>query len=149
MMRLVVAAAIAVLGMVPVAGQARWDESRLESGTIEFRLRNDDGVAIVLGCRVNGVYAGFEFPEPLRDTERATLRGIPGDRQNVAVARVNDRAFRVTGRGIDETLRLLRTSARLNVRLAGESADFDVVGSQSTVLGCLARQEALPPGSGS
>ncbi len=147
MMRLIAAVAVlGTVGTVPAAAQAQWDESRLESGTVEFRLRNDDGAAIVLGCRVNGVYTGFEFPEPLEDTERATLRGIPGDRQNVAVARVNERAFRVTGRGIDETLRLLRTSSRLNVRLAGESADFEVFGSRSTVLGCLARQEALPPG---
>ena len=142
-----VIAVLSMVGAIPAAGQAVWDETRLESGTYEYRLHNDDGAMIVLGCRVNGVYAGFEFPMALEHTERAMARGIPGERHNLSLTRVNERAFRVTGlAGLDDLLELLRSSSRLIVRLAGETANFEVFGSQPTVTGCLRRQEAVPAG---
>ena len=140
-------AVLSLVGTIPVAGQAQWDETRLDSGTYEYRLYNDDGVSIVLGCRVDGVYAGFEFPMALEDTERAMARGIPGARRNLSLTRVNERGFRVTGLvGLGDLLGLLSSSPHLVVRLAGHTANFEIFGSQPIVMSCLRRQEAVPGG---
>ncbi len=86
--------------------------------------------------------AGFEFPSPLEDAERATIRGIPGELQNVAVSRVSDRVVSVTSvRGLDAMLQLLRNTARLQVRVAGERAFFNIFGSNTVVSECLEGQE--------
>ena len=126
----------------PAAAQAVWDARELDGGGAEFRLGNDEGAAIILACQLGGVSAGFEFPEPLEATGSASVRGVPGERQNIAVAPVNDRVVRVTtGRGIEVFLRLLRTTANLYVRAGGARANFEVFGSAPLVTQCLERQD--------
>ena len=78
-----VIAVLGTAGTIPIAAQARWDETRFESGTYEYRLRNDEEVSIVLGCHRDGGYVVFEFREALKDTERAMVRSIPGERRNL------------------------------------------------------------------
>ena len=126
----------------PAAAQAVWDARELSGGGAEFRLGNDEGAAIILACQLGGVSAGFEFPEPLEATGSASVRGVPGERQNIAVAPVSDRVIRVTtGRGIEVLLRLLRTTANLFVRAGGARATFEVFGSAPLVTQCLERQD--------
>ena len=135
---------IAAAGAAPAA-QPAWSTTELGGGSAQFQLANEDGASIILVCELRGVNAGFEFPAPVDATERATLRAVPGERQNVAVAPVSDRLFQLTGgRGVDTLLRLLRTTANLRVRLSGEEAAFQVFGSDSIVSECLQRQEPLP-----
>ena len=135
---------IAAAGAAPAA-QPAWSTTELGGGSAQFQLANEDGASIILVCELRGVNAGFEFPVPVDATERATLRAVPGERQNVAVAPVSDRLFQLTGgRGVDTLLRLLRTTANLRVRLSGEQAAFAVFGSDSIVSECLQRQEPLP-----
>ena len=144
-MRKIIAAVvvIAAAGAAPAA-QPAWSTTELGGGA-QFQLANEDGASIILVCELRGVNAGFEFPAPVDATERATLRAVPGERQNVAVAPVSDRLFQLTGgRGVDTLLRLLRTTANLRVRLSGEQAAFAVFGSDSIVSECLQRQEPLP-----
>ena len=144
---ILLSAVLTAVGAIPAAGQAQWDETHLDSGTHEYRLDNDSGVSILLGCRVDGVYAGFVFPMDLEDTERAMVRGIPGGRHNLSLTRVHPSGFRVTGLvGVSDLLTLLRNSSQLVVRLAGQTANFEVFGSEPIVMGCLRRQEALPGG---
>ncbi len=137
--------AVAVLGVVgtaTAAEQPQWNKSEGDGGAIEFRLRNSEGAAILVGCHLDGVYAGFEFPEPLDNPERATVRGVPGHRHNVAVSQVSDRVLRVSsGQGINDTFQLLRDSSRLHVRVAGQQATFNIFGSDSVITECLERQE--------
>ncbi len=130
----------------PAAAQAVWDARDLGGGSAEFRLGNDEGAAIILVCQLGGVSAGFEFPEALDAAESASIRGVPGERQNVAIAPVNDRVVRVTtGRGLEALLRLLRNTANLYVRAGGERTSFEVFGSAPVVSQCLERQdEAIP-----
>ncbi len=128
-------------GAAPAAGQAQWDAREIQGGT-EFQLRNDDGATIILACVVQGVGVGFAFARPMERTERATVRGIPGARQNVAVAPVSDRIVQIAGaRGLDFTLEALRTAANLSVRASGQRASFKVFGSHSIVSQCEERQE--------
>ena len=132
-------------GTVPAAAQPAWSTTELGGGSAQFQLANDEGASIILVCELRGVNGGFEFPAPVDATERATLRAVPGERQNVAVTPVSDRLFQLTGgRGVDTLLRLLRTTANLYVRLSGEEAAFQVFGSDSVVSECLERQEPLP-----
>ena len=140
-----VVVALVAAGAAPAAAQPAWSTTELGGGSAQFQLANEDGASIILVCELRGVNAGFEFPAPVDATERATLRAVPGERQNVAVAPVSDRLFQVTGgRGVDTLLRLLRTTANLYVRLSGEQAAFAVYGSDSIVSECLQRQEPLP-----
>ena len=89
-------------------GQASWEQNRLQSGAFEYRLTNDDGVVIILGCETQGVVVGFEFPEPLDNPSRATIRSIPGAQENVPVTPVSDRVVRITGNGIFTAMRMIR-----------------------------------------
>ena len=135
---------LATLGAAPAAGQPRWDSMDIAGGGKQFQLSNDEGAAIVLLCLVNGQAVGFQFPEPIESTDRATVRGTPGGRENVQVAQVNDQLLQVTGaRGRDFTLDLLQTASRLSVRASGQNADFEVFGSNSTVSECFEQQEDL------
>ncbi len=136
-------AAVGAVGTSLAAGQGtQWDEIELDGGGMEFRLGNDEGASIILGCHTQGVFAGFEFPEPLKNAEQASVRGVPGDRQNVAVAQVSDKVVRVsTGDGIEVTLRLLRNAASFYVRVAGFSETFNTSGSGHVVRRCIERQE--------
>ena len=138
-------AALLLFGTSSVIGQASWEQNSLQSGAFEYRLTNDDGVVIILACETQGVVAGFEFPEPLDNPSRATIRSIPGGQENVPVTPVSDRVVRITGDGIFTAMRMIRDSSRLFVRMAGESTTFITAGSGHIVSGCLARQEALPP----
>ena len=137
--------ALATVGAAPVAGQPQWDSLDVAGGGKQFQLSNDEGAAIVLLCLVNGQAVGFSFPEPIEPTERATVRGTPGGRENVQVAAVNDRfLLQVTGaRGRDFTLDLLQTASRLSVRASGQNADFEVFGSNTIVSECIEQQEDL------
>ena len=135
---------LATFGAAPVAGQAQWNSMDVAGGGKQFQLSNDAGAAIVLLCLVNGQAVGFQFPEPLESTERATVRGTPGGRENVQVAQVSEQLLQVTGaRGRDFTLDLLQSSSRLSVRASGQNADFEIFGSESTVRECIQQQEAL------
>lgn len=134
--------ALTAVGAAPAAGQAQWDARDLEGGGKEFQLRNDEGAVIILACQLNGLGAGFAFPEPIQPTQRAVVRGVPGARENVAVAPVNDRMLQIAGgRGLDFTLELLRTAARISVRAGGRNASFEVFGSNSVVSECVDQQE--------
>lgn len=138
-----IAALLAIaVSAAPAAAQAVWDARDIGGGGAEFRLGNDEGAAIILACQLGGVSAGFEFPEPLEVTGSASVRGVPGERQNIAVAPVSDRVIRVTtGRGIEVLLRLLGTTANLFVRAGGARANFEVFGSAPLVTQCLERQD--------
>ncbi len=146
-MRNIVATALLLLaaGAASAAAQPAWTTTELDGGGAQFQLTNDDGASLILVCELRGVNGGFEFPAPVDATERATLRAVPGERQNVAVTPISDRLFQLTGgRGVDTFLRLLRTTANLRVSLSGERAAFQVFGSDSIVSECLQRQEPLP-----
>ena len=146
-MRNIVATALLLLatGAASAAAQPPWTTTELGAGGAQFQLTNEDGASLILVCELRGVNGGFEFPAPVDATERATLRAIPGERQNVAVTPINDRLFQLTGgRGVDTLLRLLRTTANLRVSLGRERAAFQVFGSDSIVSECLQRQEPLP-----
>ena len=146
MLKAIAAAAALAAAAAPAAAQAVWDARDLGGGSAEFRLGNDGGAAIILVCQLGGVSAGFEFPGALEATESASIRGVPGERQNVAVAPVNERVVRLTtGRGIEVLLRLLRSTANLYVRAGGARTTFEVFGSAPLVTQCLERQdEAIP-----
>lgn len=127
---------------VPAAAQAVWDARDIGGGGAEFRLANGEGAAIILVCQLGGVSAGFEFPETLDTTQGASIRGVPGERQNIAVAPVSDRVVRLTsGRGLEVLLRLLRNTANLFVRAGGKRTSFEVFGSAPVVSQCLERQD--------
>lgn len=146
-MRKIIAAVVVLVavGVASAEAQPAWETTDLGGGTSQFRLANDDGAAILLVCGLQGVNGGFEFAAPVDAAERATLRAVPGERQNVAVVPVSDRLFQLTGgRGIDTLLQMLRTTANLTVRLGGERAAFEVFGSDSVVSECLQRQEPPP-----
>ena len=146
MLKTIAAVMMLAIAAAPAAAQAVWDARDLGGGSAEFRLGNDDGASIILVCQLDGVSAGFEFPGALDVTESASIRGVPGGRQNVAVAPVNDRVIRLTsGRGLDVLLRLLGNTANLYVRAGRERASFEVFGSSPVVSQCLERQdEAIP-----
>ena len=140
LMAVAVAAVLAALA-APAAAQAVWDAEEVGAGHWEFRHGNDDGAEIWLVCRIDGVTAGFAFPELPDATDNASIRGVPGERQNVAVAPVNDRELRLTTtRGLEALLRMLRNAAAVNVRVGRERASFEVFGSAQIVSECLERQ---------
>ena len=146
MLKTLATAVALAIPAAPAAAQAVWDARDLGGGSAEFRLGNDEGAAIILVCQLDGVSAGFEFPGVLDATRSAAIRGVPGERQNVAVAPVNDRVVRLTsGVGLETLLRLLGNTANLFVRAGGERASFEVFGSAPLVSQCLERQdEAIP-----
>ena len=75
--------------------------------------------------------------------ENASIRGVPGERRNIAVAPVDDRMIRLTSSvGLQVLLRLLRSTANLYVRAGGQRASFEVSGSAPVVSECLERQDA-------
>ena len=138
----VVVGTLASTGALPAAGQAEWEESAFQGG-VEFRLRNAEGAAIVLQCLDQGIGAGFTLPAPVGATERASVRAVPGQRRNVAVKPLTNRVIRVdSSRGLDFVLDMLWTSARLDLRVSGQQASFDVFGSESIVHRC--RQKEVP-----
>lgn len=142
-------AALAVLGVLATAGavpaaaqQDRWEARNLEGGGKEFLLFNDEGAAIILACRLQGMGAGFAFAEPLDPTNRAVVRGIPGARQNVVVDPVSDHTVQVAGgRGLDFTMAMLRTASSLYVRASGQASTFAVFGSAPIVEQCVEQME--------
>ena len=135
---------LAMLGAAPAAGQAQWASMDVQGGGRQFQLNNEDGSAIVLLCLVNGQAVAFQFPEPVESTDRATVRGTPGGRENVQVAQVSEQLLQVVGaRGRDFTLDLLQSSSRLSVRASGQNAEFEIFGSESTVRECIQLQESL------
>jgi hypothetical protein len=141
-------AALAVLGVlataaVPAAGQQElWEVRNLEGGGKEFQLLNDEGAAIILACRLQGMGAGFEFVEPIEPTQRAMVRGIPGARENVAVEPVSPYTVQVAGgRSLDFTLAMLRSASSIYVRASGQGASFKVFGSATIVEQCLEQME--------
>ena len=135
-------AALGVIGTVALAGQTPpWAENEIGDGAIEFRLSNDEGAALILGCYPEGVVAGFEYRRSLDYSDRATVRSIPGEQLDVQVSHVSDRIVRVGGDGIGMTLGLIRSAARLYVRVSGESAFFNTAGSAQVVGRCLELQE--------
>ena len=142
-------AAVAVLGVlmtvgaVPAAGQQElWEVRDLEGGGKEFQLLNDEGAAIILACRLQGMGAGFEFVEPIGPTQRAMVRGIPGARENVAVEPVSPYTVQVAGgRSLDFTLAVLRSASSLYVRASGQGASFKVFGSAAIVEQCVEQME--------
>lgn len=102
MLKAIAAVVALAAAAAPAAAQAVWDARDLGGGSAEFRLGNDEGAVIILVCQLGGISAGFEFPGSLDATESASIRGVPGERQNVAVAPVNDRVLRLTsGRGLE------------------------------------------------
>ena len=146
MLKTLAAVATLAIPAAPAAAQAVWDARDVGGGGAEFRLGNEEGAAIILLCQLAGVSAGFEFPGALEAMESASIRGVPGERQNISVAPVNDRVVRLTsGRGIEALLRLLGNTANLYVRAGGARASFEVFGSAPLVSQCLERQdEAIP-----
>ncbi len=142
MLKTLAAAVLLAIPAAPAAAQAVWDFRDLGGGGAEFRLGNDEGAAIILACQLGGVSAGFEFPEPLEVAGSASIRAVPGERQNIAVAPVSDRVVRLTsGQGLEALLRMLRTTANLYVRAGGARANFEVFGSSPLVTQCLERQD--------
>ena len=141
MSRIFVVAAALAIPAAPTAAQAVWDAHELGAGRWQFRLGNDAGAAIVLVCEIDGVRASLEFPDALDATESGSIRGVPGGRQNIAVAPMNDRAVRLTTtRGLEVLLRALRNTATVNVHVGGAGASFAVFGSAPVVSECLQRQ---------
>ena len=142
MLRTLAAVAALATAAAPAAAQAVWDARDIGGGGAEFRLANGEGAAIILACQLGGVSAGFEFPEALDATGSASIRGVPGERQNIAIAPVSDRVVRLTtGRGLEVLLRLLGNTANLYVRAGGERTSFEVFGSAPVVTQCLERQD--------
>lgn len=140
---LAVLGVLATAGAVPAAGQQdRWDVRDLEGGGKEFQLLNGEGAAIILACRLQGMGAGFEFVEPIKPTQRAMVRGIPGARENIVVEPVNPYTVQVAGgRSLDFTLAMLRSASSLYVRASGEAASFAVFGSATIVEQCVEQME--------
>ena len=140
---LAVLGVLATAGAVPAAGQQdRWEVRNLEGGGKEFLLFNDDGAAIILACRLQGMGAGFAFADPVEPTDRAMVRGIPGARQNVVIDPVSDHTVQVAGgRGLDFTMAMLRTASSLYVRASGQASMFAVFGSATIVEQCMEQME--------
>ena len=136
--------ALALLGAVPAAGQAQWNETDVEGGK-EFRLFHESGAAILLQCLVRGTGAAIQLVEPV-DVRRVTLRGVPGGRRNVAVRRQAGGYFLsiASGPGRDFMYRMLRSAVSLSVTVADNELSFEVFGSDQIVSLCLQQQEAAP-----
>ena len=129
-------------------GPPEWHQTSAE-GAIELRLRNDEGVSLLLVCHRRGVGVGFEYPVTLGSTTTARIRGIPGGGRNVPVVVLTGRTARVNSAdAVDRVLRLLQRSSRLLVRVAGHEATFDVFGSTESVRRCLETVEGKVGGPG-
>ena len=137
-------ASVIALGTSTFA-QERWAQIDLEPEGMEYRLMNEDGATIILSCQAQGILAGFAFPEALEETERATVRSIPGQRLNVRLVPINEQVVQIWGlAGTRNLLSLIRDAPRLYVRVGGESAMFRTAGSYHIVDGCFERQQDLP-----
>ena len=136
--------ALALLGAVPAAGQAEWDETDVQGGK-EFRLVNDAGATILLQCLTRGVGAAIQLAEPIESARRVTVRGVPGERRNIVV-RLSGGYFLsiASGSGRDFLFRMLRNAARLSVRVSDQELSFEVFGSDAIVSQCLQQQEGAP-----
>ena len=148
MLKLIVTSvSLFAVGASPLA-QELWDQVDLVPGGMEYSLTNEDGAKIILVCQTDGIVAGFEFPDSLDNPGRASVRAIPGQRQNVPLTPVTDRIVRITGlTGTTFMLALLREAPRMHVRIAGASTIFRTEGSSHIVSGCFERQEDLPGGN--
>ncbi len=136
--------AIATLGAVPAAGQAQWAETDVQGGK-EFRLFHETGAAILLQCRTLGVGAAIQLVEPV-DARRITMRGVPGERRNIAVRRQGGGYFLSiqSAPARDFMFRMLRAANLLNVRVSDQELSFEVFGSDQIVSQCLQQQEGAP-----
>ena len=136
--------ALALLGAVPAAGQAQWDETDVQGGK-EFRLVNDAGATILLQCLTRGVGAAIQLAEPIESARRVGVRGVPGERRNIVV-RLSGGYFLsiASGSGRDFLFRMLRNAARLSVRVSDQELSFEVFGSDAIVSQCLQQQEGAP-----
>lgn len=147
MLKLALAAVSSVLLGTSVLAQARWDQIALAPEGMEYRLRNEDGNTLILVCQADGIVTGFEFAEAHDYPSQASVRAIPGQRQNVALRAVSDRLVRVTGlAGTTVMLTMLHNAPRMFVRVPGMSTYFRTQGSAHIVNGCFERQEVLPGG---
>lgn len=136
--------AFATLGAVPAAGQAQWNETDVEGGK-EFRLYHETGAAILLQCRTLGVGAAIQLVAPV-EARRVAVRGVPGERRNVAVRRQGGGYFLAieSASGRDFLFRMLRNANLLNVDVSGQELSFEVFGSDQIVSQCLQQQEGAP-----
>lgn len=136
--------ALVTLGSVPAAGQAQWAETDVEGGK-EFRLFHETGAAILLQCRTVGVGAAIQLVQPV-DARRVTMRGVPGERRNIAVRRQGGGYFLAieSASGRDFMFRMLRAANLLNVGVSDQELSFEVFGSDQIVSQCLQQQEGAP-----
>ena len=136
--------ALATLGAVPASGQAQWNETDVEGGK-EFRLFHATGAALLLQCRTLGVGAAIQLAEPV-EARRVTMRGVPGERRNIAVRRQGGGYFLAieSASGRDFMFRMLRAAVSLSVRVADQELSFEVFGSDAIVSQCLQQQEGAP-----
>ena len=136
--------AIATLGAVPAAGQAQWNETDVEGGK-EFRLFHETGAALLLQCRTLGVGAAIQLAQPV-NARRVTMRGVPGERRNVAVRQQGGGYFLAieSASARDFMFRMLRAANLLNVRVSDQELSFEVFGSDQIVSQCLQQQEGAP-----
>ena len=128
-----------------VAGQqARWTPREIPGG-MEFRLHNDAGAQIILECLSDGVAIGFRFPvgpfPRFAAIEQVTARGIPGRQRNLDISLRSNRSWSLfevlNARGRDSVFQMLRSAARLSVRVSpSKTASFEVFGSAVIVTQC-------------
>ena len=104
-----------------------------------------EGATILLQCLTRGVGAAIQLAEPTESARRVTVRGVPGERRNIAV-RLSGGYFLsiASGSGRDFLFRMLRNAARLSVRVSDQELSFDVFGSDAIVSQCLQQQEGAP-----
>ncbi len=136
--------AFATLGAAPAAGQAQWGETDVEGGK-EFRLFHETGAALLLQCRTTGVGAAIQLVQPV-EARRVTMRGVPGERRNLAVRSLGGGYFLTvdSASARDFMFRMLRSAVSLTVRMADQELSFEVFGSDQIVSQCLQQQEGAP-----
>ena len=136
--------AFVLLGAAPAAGQAQWNVTDVEGGK-EFRLFHETGAAILLQCLTRGTGAAIQLAEPIA-ARRLTMRGVPGERRNIAVRAQAGGYFLgiASGSGRDFLFRMLRNAVSLSVRVAEQELSFEVFGSDQIVSQCLQQQEGAP-----
>jgi hypothetical protein len=142
---LVLLGALATHGAVPAAGQAQWNETDVEGGK-EFRLFHETGASLVLQCLTRGVGAAIQLAVPVGSARGITMRGIPGERRNIAVRWQSGGYFLTiaSASGRDFMFRMLRNSNLLNVSVLDREMSFEVFGSDQIVSQCLQQQEGAP-----
>lgn len=135
----------AAVGAGPAAGQAQWNETDVEGGK-EFRLFHETGAALVLQCLTRGVGAAVQLAVPVGSARRVTMRGVPGERRNIAVRWQSGGYFLTiaSGSGRDFMFRMLRNANLLNVTVLDRELSFEVFGSDQIVSQCLQQQEGAP-----